>query len=186
MAVRRILTLLVAVLAMAGCDNGAESTAPPEDTTTTSVATSTTSAEPTLRTDGLGALSLGMSAADADETGLIGPVGPGCELGGTEAARLKPPLVGSVNFSDGKVESIDLRGGATTEENVAPTATVDEITQAYDGRNGFSLRKITETEEQFGFFLLEASKDGKTYSFVVDTGAERATSIAVPDPLFCE
>lgn len=199
MAVKRGLFLLVAVLAAAGCDNGVESTAPPDVTTTTSAATTSTGgtsvratepappdAAPTLRTDGLGPLTLGMSAADAGETGLIGPVGPGCELGGTEAASLKPPLAGTVDFSDGKLESIDLRGGAKTKENVGPNATVDEITRAYDGRNGFSLKRITETEEQFGIFLLEASKNGEKYTFVVETGEVRATSVAVPDPLFCE
>lgn len=206
MAARRRWTgFVVAVLALSGLAACTDDGAPAESAGGTSSGSSSTSRPPAedapadeeeapessedevvLRTDGLGPLTLGMTASEAGRTGLIGDVGPGCELGGTEAAPLRAPLVGNVNFSDGKLESIDLRAGASTEEDVAPTATVEAITAAYDGRNGYTLRRIDETAETFGFFLLEASKGGRTYSFIVEVDAVRASSVAVPDPLLCE
>jgi hypothetical protein len=197
-AQRRWSCFLLAVLAFSACADDGEPTASTRETTTTATpavddaavdqetAPTSSEEEVVLRTDGLGPLRLGMTAADAEKTGLIGSVGPGCELGGTEAAKLQAPLVGTVNFSEGKLESIDLRAGASTEEDVAPTATVEEITEAYDGENGFTLKRIDETEEQYGFFMLEASKGGKKYSFIVEVDEVRASSVAVPDPLFCE
>jgi hypothetical protein len=194
--------VLVAALALAGCSSGDDEAdpttteapastttrAPASTTTTAAAAASTTAVAPiTLGLDGIGALRLGMPRAAAEQTKMLGPVGPGCELSGTTGADLLPPLEGGVEFgSDGRLESINLRAGATTAEGVAPTATLDEVRQAYDGRNGFILTRDDGTAEVFGIFLVEVSKGEASYTFDFDVGSSKASSVSVPAPAFCE
>lgn len=193
--------VLVAAMVLAGCSSGDDEADPttsaaptsttkaPASTTTTTAAgaTTTTAVVPTLGLDGIGALRLGMSRAAAEETKMLGPVGPGCELSGTTGADLLPPLEGSVDFGpDGKLESINLRAGATTAEGVAPTATLDQVRQTYDGRNGFILTRDDGTAEVFGIFLVEVSKGEASYTFDFDVGSSKASSVSVPAPAFCD
>lgn len=188
-------------MVLAGCSSGDDEADPttsaaptsttkaPASTTTTTAAgaTTTTAVVPTLGLDGIGALRLGMSRAAAEETKMLGPVGPGCELSGTTGADLLPPLEGSVDFGpDGKLESINLRAGATTAEGVAPTATLDQVRQTYDGRNGFILTRDDGTAEVFGIFLVEVSKGEASYTFDFDVGSSKASSVSVPAPAFCD
>ncbi|MGQ0519549.1 MAG: hypothetical protein ACT4PX_00175 [Actinomycetota bacterium] len=191
---------LAAALALAGCSSGdggeaptttrepASTTSAPASTTTTAGAAATpTTGVPTLGLDGIGALRLGMSRAAAEQTRMLGPVGPACELSGTTGADLLPPLEGSVEFGpDGRLESINLRAGATTAEGVAPTASLDEVRQAYDGRNGFTLTRDDSPAEVFGIFLEEASKGDASYTFDFDVGSSKASSVSVPAPAFCD
>lgn len=193
--------VLVAAMVLAGCSSGDDEADPttsaaptsttkaPASTTSTAAAgaTTTTAVVPTLGLDGIGALRLGMSRAAAEETKMLGPVGPGCELSGTTGADLLPPLEGSVDFGpDGKLESINLRAGATTAEGVAPTATLDQVRQTYDGRNGFILTRDDGTAEVFGIFLVEVSKGEASYTFDFDVGSSKASSVSVPAPAFCD
>lgn len=182
---------------LAGCQDGGDgdgdttstttSTTGAPTTTTAAPSTTSTTAPPRLTLEGIGALRLGMARAEAEQTRLLGPVGPGCELAGTSGADLLPPLVGSVEFSpEGRLAAFNLRSGAQTAEGVAPNATLDEVRQAYDGRNGFTLTRDDATEDVFGVFLMKASKGGGSYTFVFGTNATRATSVAVPRPSFCD
>lgn len=193
---------LIAALALAGCSSGdgeegptttrepASTTSGPAPTTTTTAAgaaTTTTTAVPTLGLEGIGSLRLGMARAAAEQTKMLGPVGPACEQSGTTGADLLPPLEGSVEFGpDGRLESITLRAGATTAEGVAPTASLDQVRQAYDGRNGFTLTRDDSPAEVFGIFLEEASKGDASYTFDFDVGSSKASSVSVPAPAFCD
>jgi hypothetical protein len=190
------VVLAAMALCLAACDDGddddaasttSSTTAPPSTTTSTAPSSTTTTGPPRLTLEGISALRLGMSQAEAEQTRLLGPVGPGCELAGTTGANLLPPLVGSVEFStEGRLEALNLRSGAQTAEGVAPNATLDEVRQAYDGRNGFTLTRDDTTEQVFGVFLMKAAKGEGSYTFVFDSNATRATSVAVPRASFCD
>lgn len=198
---------VVAAVVLAGCDSGggdasdpSTTRAPGSSTTTTTTSseapttttaatagTTTTPAVATLGLDGIGALRLGMARAEAEKTGMLGPVGPGCELSGSTGADLLPPLEGGVEFdAEGRLESVNLRAGATTAEGVPPTATLEQLRQAYDGRNGFTLTRDDGPVEAFGIFLEKAFKGEASYTFDFDVGTTKASSVSVPAPAFCE
>ena len=74
---------------------------------------------------------LGDTHADLHARGKVGPIRPGCELGGpnTRSAKLKAPLKGSVNYtlsSPRKVDSITITGGAKAR-GVGIGATIPQI-----------------------------------------------------------
>ena len=74
---------------------------------------------------------LGDTHADLRARGKVGPIRPGCELGGpnTRSAKLKAPLKGSVNYtlsSPRKVDSITITGGAKAR-GVGIGATIPQI-----------------------------------------------------------
>src|SRR5215207_6879948 len=86
-----------------------------------------------VRVDGV---HLGDTHADLLARGKVGPIGPGCELGGpnTRSAKLKAPLKGFVNFtldSPRKVTDITIRGGATGRDGVGIGSTISQLTAAY-------------------------------------------------------
>ena len=130
---------------------------------------------------------LGDTHADLRARGKVGPIRPGCELGGpnTRSAKLKLPLKGSVNYtlsSPRRVDSITVTGGARARgvgigakipaiKAKFPHATIDHSTDAV-----------------FQLTLLKTPKrpSGGQITFGVSTQTKRTTVIGVPFVAFCE
>jgi hypothetical protein len=138
-----------------------------------------------VRVDGV---HLGDTHADLRARGKVGPIRPGCELGGptTRSAKLKAPLQGSVNYtltSPRKVDSITITGGARARGvgigskipailAKFPNATVDH-----------------STDQVFQLTLVKTPKrphSGGRITFGVSTQTKRTTVIGVPFIAFCE
>ena len=138
-----------------------------------------------VRVDGV---HLGDTHADLRARGKVGPIRPGCELGGpnTRSAKLKAPLQGSVNYtlsSPRKVDSITITGGARARGvgigskipailAKFPNATVDH-----------------STDQVFQLTLVKTPKrphSGGRIMFGVSTQTKRTTIIGVPFIAFCE
>src|SRR3954447_373402 len=84
-----------------------------------------------ITASGADGVKLGATYKSLHSKGLIGKIGPGCELGGpnTRSARLKKPLLGSVNFTlkaPRKVTDIQIEGGAKAR-GVGVGATIKQI-----------------------------------------------------------
>jgi hypothetical protein len=130
---------------------------------------------------------LGDTHADLRARGKVGPIRPGCELGGpnTRSAKLKLPLKGSVNYTlttPRKVDSITITGGARARgvgigakipaiKAKFPHATVDH-----------------STDQVFQLTLVRTPKrpSGGQITFGVSTQTKRTTIIGVPFIAFCE
>jgi hypothetical protein len=130
---------------------------------------------------------LGDTHADLRARGKVGPIRPGCELGGpnTRSAKLRSPLRGSVNYtltSPRRVDSITVRGGARARgvgigskipaiKAKFPNATVDH-----------------STDQVFQLTLVRTPKrpNGGQITFGVSTQTKRTTVIGVPFIAFCE
>jgi len=136
--------------------------------------------------NGVGKLQLGMTAKKARELGLVGRKRPGCPLGGTDTrgAKLKPPLEGSVNYTQTKprtVRDVSIRGGATAR-GVGIGDTIPEI------KDAFPKAKVDHsTDETFLLTLVKIPRNGGgKLRFGVSTKTDRVTQIGVPYIAFCE
>lgn len=135
---------------------------------------------------GVGAVKLGMTYTQLRTAGLVGKIGPGCELAGpdTRSARLRTPLKGGVDFtltSPRKVANITVTGGATAR-GVGIGAKAARIKQAYP-------KAIVDhsTESVFGITLYKVPKSGGgRLQFAVATTTKNVTTIAVPAIAFCD
>src|SRR5215217_6668717 len=130
---------------------------------------------------------LGDTHSDLRARGKVGPIRPGCELGGpnTRSAKLKLPLKGSVQYtlsSPRKVDSITVTGGAKARgigigakipasKAKFPNATIDH-----------------STDQVFQLTLVQTPKrpSGGQITFGVSTQTKRTTVIGVPFVAFCE
>jgi hypothetical protein len=130
---------------------------------------------------------LGDTHADLRARGKVGPIKPGCELGGpnTRSAKLKLPLKGAVQYtlsSPRKVDSITITGGAKARgvgigakipaiKAKFPNATVDH-----------------STDQVFLLTLVKTPKrpGGGQITFGVSTQTKRTTIMGVPFIAFCE
>jgi hypothetical protein len=137
-----------------------------------------------VRVDGV---HLGDTHADLRARGKVGPIRPGCKLGGpnTRSARLRLPLKGSVNYtlsSPRRVDSITVTGGAKARgvgigakipaiRRKFPNATVDHSTDQV-----FQLTLVKTPERP----------NGGQITFGVSTQTKRTTIIGVPFVAFCE
>ena len=138
-----------------------------------------------VRVDGV---HLGDTHADLRARGKVGPIGPGCELGGpnTRSAKLKAPLKGSVNYTltnPRKVDSITITGGARAR-GVGIGATIAQI------KAKFPRAKVDHSTDQvFQVTLVRTPKRpaGRgRITFAVSTQSHRTTIIGVPFIAFCE
>jgi hypothetical protein len=126
--------------------------------------------------------------ADLRARGKVGPIRPGCELGGpnTRSARLRAPLRGQVNYTQSnprRVTDITVRGGARAR-GVGIGSTIRQI------RNRFPNATVDRsTEEVFRLTLVQTPRrpvSGGRITFGVSTQTKRTTVIGVPFIAFCE
>ena len=138
-----------------------------------------------VRVDGV---HLGDTHSDLRARGKVGPIRPGCELGGpnTRSAKLRAPLKGSVNYtlsSPRKVDSITITGGAKAR-GVGIGATIAQI------KAKFPHAKVDHSTDQvFQLTLVKTPKrpqSGGRIMFGVSTQTHKTTIIGVPFIAFCE
>jgi hypothetical protein len=135
---------------------------------------------------GVGTIKLGARYTDLRARGLVGPIGPGCELAGTNtrAAKLQTPLKGSVDFTQSaprRVATITVFGGATAR-GVGVGATSHAL------RVAFPTAKFDHSSDQtFGStFVSVPRRGGGPIAFAVSTKTKRVQQIAVPHLSVCE
>ena len=135
---------------------------------------------------GVGELRIGMTHKEARELGLVGRKRRGCPLGGsdTRAAKLKPPLEGSVNYTlnrPRKVRDITVEGGATAR-GVGIGDRIRDIKDAYP-----KAKVDHSTDDTFELTLVKIPRHGGgKLRFGVSTKTKRITLIGVPYIAFCE
>jgi hypothetical protein len=130
---------------------------------------------------------LGDTHTDLRARGKVGPIKPGCELGGpnTRSAKLKLPLKGSVNYtlsSPRKVDSITITGGAKAR-GVGIGATIPAIKAKFPNAT-----IDHSTDQVFLLTLVKTPKrpSGGQITFGVSTQTKRTTIMGVPFIAFCE
>jgi len=137
------------------------------------------------RVDGI---HLGDTHQDLRSRGKVGPIGPGCELGGpnTRSARLRAPLKGSVNYtlnSPRRVTDITVTKGARAR-GVGVGSTIPAI------KAKFPNAKVDHSTDQVFQLTLVTTpkrpKSGGRIMFGVSTQTNRTTIIGVPGIGFCE
>ena len=131
---------------------------------------------------------LGDTHADLRARGKVGPIGPGCELGGpnTRSARLRAPLKGTVTYTlsnPRKVTTITITGGAKAR-GVGIGATIAAI------KAKFPNAKVDHSTDQVFQLTLVTTprrpKSGGRIMFGVSTKTHKTTIIGVPGIGFCE
>jgi hypothetical protein len=175
MTLRRPTTL--AVLALAGAMLVASSNAP---------AQSGYAAATPITASGIGGVKLGKTFGALYAAHLIGPLKPGCELGGpnTRSAQLRLPLRGSVNFTltrPRKATDITIRRGATAR-GVGIGATIAQIKAAFP-------KAIVDhsTEQVFETTSVRVPKSGGgRIEFAVDIHTNKTILIGIPFIAACE
>ncbi|HEX6585104.1 MAG TPA: hypothetical protein VF056_16000 [Thermoleophilaceae bacterium] len=136
------------------------------------------------RVDGI---HVGDTHADLRARGKVGPLRPGCELGGpnTRSARLLAPLKGSVNYTlttPRKVTDITVTRGARAR-GVGIGATIAAI------KAKFPNAKVDHSTDQvFQLTLVTTPRraNGGRIMFGVSTQTHKTTIIGVPGIGFCE
>jgi hypothetical protein len=135
---------------------------------------------------GVGAVKLGATYTALRAAGLLGKVGPGCELAGprTRSAPLRAPLRGSADLTLGaprRVARIVVDRGAAAR-GVGIGATAAAIRTAFP-------KVVLDhgTEATFGIAIARVPKSGGgRIEFAVDAKTKRVTLIGVPAIGFCE
>jgi hypothetical protein len=151
-----------------------------------STSSSAAAATPRITGAGVGGVKIGKRFTRLRAQGLVGPLRPGCELGGpnTRSAKLRPPLKGTVNFTltrPRRVDNVTVTGGAKAR-GVGIGATIAQIKAAFP-----NAKVDHSTESVFRITLVRIPKDGGgKIKFAVDVNTHKTTSIGVPIIAFCE
>jgi hypothetical protein len=137
-----------------------------------------------VRVDGV---HLGDTHQDLRNRGKVGPIRPGCELGGpdTRSARLRAPLKGSVNYtlnSPRRVDNISITGGAKAR-GVGIGSKIPAILAKFPNA---TVDHGTEQVFQLTLVQTPQRKSGGRITFGVSTQTKRTTVIGVPFIAFCE
>ena len=130
---------------------------------------------------------LGDTHADLRARGKVGPIRPGCELGGpnTRSAKLRLPLKGGVNYtlsSPRRVDSITITGGARAR-GVGIGAKIPAILAKFPNAT-----VDHSTDQVFQLTLVQTPErpNGGRITFGVSTQTKRTTIMGVPFIAFCE
>lgn len=196
---RRGAAVIVMTLALTACGGGGDEGS--TTSTTTSSTTSSTTTSPTAPTTttsapaplelneaGLGPLTVGMSAGAASGTGLIGALGPGCELAGPgqQGAPLQGGVNGSATFDNGNLSTISVRGGASTAAGIHVGSSLPEVQAAYSS-DGYSVSVDNSTVGTFGVVVATITKNGQpAFGMTLDPATNNVTAMAIPTIQFCE
>jgi hypothetical protein len=135
---------------------------------------------------GVGGVKLGTPYPSVRAAGLVGKLGPGCELAGpnTRSAPLRAPLKGSVDLTrttPRRITTVVVRGGAAAR-GVGIGARSAAITAAFP-------KAVFDhsTDATFGLTLVRVPKSGGgRLQFAVDTTTKKVTLIGIPAIPFCE
>ena len=135
---------------------------------------------------GVGAVTLGARYTTLHARGLVGDIGPGCELAGPQArsAKLQAPLSGSVDFTmtaPRRVATINIRGGAAAR-GIHIGSTAQALRAAFP-----SAHFDHSTDGTFGAtFVKVGRRGGGPLGFTVGTATQSVQLIAVPNVVACE
>jgi hypothetical protein len=130
---------------------------------------------------------LGDTHQDLRNRGKVGPIQPGCELGGpnTRSANLRAPLKGFVSYtlsSPRRVTSITVRGGARAR-GVGIGSKIPAILAKFPNA---TVDHSTDQVFQLTLVMTPKRKNGHRIMFGVSTQTKRTTLIGVPGIGFCE
>jgi hypothetical protein len=130
---------------------------------------------------------LGDTHQDLRARGKVGPLKPGCELGGpnTRSANLKLPLKGFVTYTlsnPRKVTAITVRGGAKAR-GVGIGAKIPAILAKFPNAE---VEHDTDEVFQLTLVMTPERQNGNRIMFGVSTKTKRTTLIGVPGIAFCE
>lgn len=144
----------------------------------------------TLRLDGIGPLTLGMSRTAAVGTGWLSDRSAGCELASPRpivyqlrGGKAPSGLRGSVEFSGGKLTNVSVTRGAKTALGIRPNvSTPAGMVRAYR-RAGFSAKATFE--ETFQATFVTVQKNGEQVLSGFATG-KRLSVLSLPFTSTCE
>lgn len=194
------VVLALALLVAACSSSGHQVTSTTSSSSSTSTTTSTTAPplKPTTTTTAplrlsarkLGPIHVGMTQAEATATGLIGAFTSGCEIQSPppQDAPLLPPLVGTVEVTDGHVSSIGVRAGAPTDPGgVSGNTTLDQAKAAFEAA-GLTVKVDTSTAGTFNSWFVDVTQAGQpVFGFAADAAAPHTVGIIfTPSLLVCE
>jgi hypothetical protein len=135
---------------------------------------------------GVGAVKLGKTYTSLRNAGLLGKIGPGCELAGPGArsAALRPPLGGSVDLtrsSPRRVRVISVtRGGTARGAGIGSTLVAI--------KRAFPAAVVDHsTDRTFGITIVRVPKGaGGRLAFGISTATRKVTLIGIPHIAICD
>jgi hypothetical protein len=148
-------------------------------------AAATAAAPKKITPAGVGQVKLGMTHKQLRDKGLVGVLRKGCPLApNTRTARLRPPLRGSVNYT----QSNPRRASDITITRGAKARGVGIGDTLADIKAKFPKRKVDRSQEDvfnLTFVFIPKRSDPKEM-FAIDVDTKKITAIGVPIIALCE